>query len=342
MSYTFALEFRGLCAYVPSHGIEEGVKNDLVSVLLVNASAESKDSFNVSLPEHFPVIRCKLGDLLDPGSGPEGAEVMIRLDGEDVVLAPQATLSDSMTITLGLRNGAEAPGDDEQRADFSWVPRMDDVLAGAGDLIPGLLKPKPAQNRIIARIHLSEGELKTLDIGEIARIPIVAEFRGKNTPGNAKVLRQAVAISAVLEVKVDGPVRLLARKFGDKGDKAVREITFKPAEPGAKRRVEVLNLCAEALLKRDRVGRLDEPEILKPDTDFGWFYLLSEKAKKSKAKLESLPIPKPIPVEVPDGKDDGGSKTARCTKATFKAEPGALAPFRDLVTELRSLGASEE
>jgi hypothetical protein len=337
MSYKFVLEFRGLCAYVPSHGIEEGKENNLVSVLLVNASAEAKDNFNVSLPEHFPVIRCKLGDLQDVGGGPEDAEVMIRLNGEDVVLAPQTPPSDPLTITLGLRKGAERPNDD-QVPDFSWVPQMDDVLTGAGDLIPGLLRPKPVQNRVIARVHLSEGELKTGRVGRFKGIPIVTEFRGEVTPASAEVRRQAIAISAILEVNVEGPVRLLARKFGNNGDEAVRKITFKPADPGKERRVEVLNLCAGALLKRDLVERLDEPEVLKPDTDFGWFYLLSERVRKSGAKLESLPIPKPLisPEEVLRG-GDGGSETARCTKTSFKAKPGALAPFRDLVTQLRSL-----
>ncbi len=327
MSYKFVVEFRGLCAFVPSHGIDQ--QNDLISVLLVNAGETAKDNFNVPLDLHFPMIRCQLGDLENAGSGPDEAQFVMPLSREDIVIAPQSTTSPPVSVTLGVRPpGQEAPANQAQDADFSWVPKLEDVLMNAGELNPDCLELNPVEGRVIARVHLTEGDLKTVMVGRFNGVPVVTEFRAADTPSSVNVLRQAIATRAGLELDVDGPVTILTRKFdGSPG----RKIVFRPAAAGGERRIQILNLCADALLESEDFQARKTPTA---DVDFAWFYLLSNAlAGNVMTNLDVLPIPRPLPL--PLAVFPGGGEPARCTKTTFKAPVGGLQHFSQLVTSIK-------
>lgn len=311
MGYTTTITFRGLCAMVPSHEPEDTTEPSWIGMFLVNADNGARASQQINLPQHFPLIRFNLNDLEGVGNAPGNAPApmaMQELSLEDIVFVPPPGSEEGLKFNF--RKTVGSVPEDEQRL-LNWLPRVDDVKANAGIINPELFEPTDSSRRVAARVHLTQGELSTATIGNIRKIPVVVKL------GESGKL-QAVAGSVALTIKCeDGPFRVRFKKFVGNGS---RELIFKQPADG-KLDLEVLNLCADELPIADNLA-VRANSAPGPDTDFGWFYTLSQ---AQPADIGAAPVPEPDPIllqrllATAGTGVGGGTDTARCSPPRFNA-----------------------
>jgi hypothetical protein len=319
MSYDVHVSFHGLCGFVPSAPLHEGnrrQKIDWMGVMLANASEESRIRFNTRLDAHYPVVQYQLRDLAgqDPASDQVG---FLNLRGVDLAILASETDSRDLTVDMTPVR-SELPANDEEKRSFRWVTRIETLSAGSGTIDPDCLEENPLEDRVAARVHLTQGHLATQDLGTVGNTIIVSRL------GNGKV-RQAVARTVRLDLKdVEGEVRLRAVPFGSG---VARDLVFKAPEPGRGLRFKIMNLCARELFSGGfGIGVCE-------DEDYRWNYILS------KDNFETMDKPAPVPLKFTNPKNQGGGiVAAHCTPPQFEstlAVPPAVAAILQKILEGR-------
>ena len=316
MGFILRIYFIGLMAFVPS---QDGKR---MAVLLVDARSGYHASDGSYFPPHVPVVLARAASckgscdanleqvarhLFPAGPGASSEELVARLrralggggalpiDDDDLaVLAPpnRAVAEQGLAVTgwrasSGLGRGAAGalPADAEQKASFSWVPDIAQVVPEAGDVDPDCLAPQPRKGLVADRLVLDHGTLRTYRMAEFYQdlkggVPsFVFRPLAPASAGAAAAPEGAprgIADWTVVDIPVGGcEVTLTARPFGGGAEK-VRRMTLAPAscKPSEVVEIAVVNLPDQGMVQAMAAGGHDHPEGIA--SHFEMYYELSK------------------------------------------------------------------
>lgn len=248
MAFRLFIEFDGLCAFVP------GQYRDRMNVILVNGAASSPvyghQQGHMHAPAHYPFVRFKRRDLVWPANlGPRfirrGAAVIRFVDWEEIRVVSGTPPTRPLVIAGGRRPGSAEPlfknGDQH---DFSWLVEMKRIDS-ALEIDPICLDLDPPRNRVLGRVFLDSGEIRTASLAvRSPGQPFLWEFRDMNH-GSVSPICQALASKIVYEISVpDSYVTLRFSRF--RGD-APSELRFAPNGSDSVS-IMIANLPLEAIL----------------------------------------------------------------------------------------------
>jgi hypothetical protein len=307
MAFTFRIVFSGLCAFVPNKpfGItsQQEVRVLLPNVLkarTIQRPQPDADDVLASdafiLPPHFPLLtfdertlRQSSGQIfhfvkerldLDKPAGRRTGVTLLQK--QDLYVWPDGRepRPESLRLINGPVENLDNPSAEEKESLF-WLTKIDELLGAGRPPIPELLRESLDQeeNRIITRIRLQEGRLKTHSLTDprweylpVGQVPVLGA--GKK-----------VARSLALELEADEKVKLVFRAFGSAD---TQKMIFAPPldDPHEDVEIQLLNLEPDNLLG---VKEEEEEEALSPsiDPDFAVYYDLI----KGFQKQEPRPIP---------------------------------------------------
>ncbi len=179
------ITFSGLCSFAFDQPLKgQGPKPSEATVLLQRLTrARLLSNIATTVPEildqHFPLLELNLADydsgstrLADvhctPGADGKMTKGVCLLNGEDlsILVDGQRLARNSLDLSRDEPSKKDSPNLNKQERDsLFWMATMDDVFPGRAKINPLVLNTPPASNQpILARILLSEGRLRTLEL----------------------------------------------------------------------------------------------------------------------------------------------------------------------------------
>lgn len=334
MPYTFRLKFAGLCGFVPDRPLEPGARLDKMDVLLVNTRHESAQGLYKRPEPHTPMLQFDMRNVPGVNGTMGDAKGLWDLADEDLRLYTRSRggarwrdLDRGISVNGNLagRSG-DRPRAQEEEHNLCWVPAIDEVLPGAGEVHPDCLAERPNTGRVRARFRLRQGLLKTHDVGKYLDDYVVAQF--VPPPAGRPAVTQALAHWVAVEITNlpdDEEIMLVSYSLSQGGEK--RKLVLASAgDPEVE--VEIRNLCCGYYF----AGERDEAEAPDTDYDFEALYLLSRDFERLRNEHARLPVPVPVSyAHRRNGSFDrpverGGVDPLRCTMGLYNPSSASLSP----------------
>lgn len=190
MPYTLRIVFSGLCAFAPNRPLDpsrrpgnDPAEPDSAVVLLRNLLEPVQLRDGSPMPFHIPRVEVRKKnlrdsstrriDLLQPSQDPGEDLNHCIFRFEDISFQPLGGAVSQNRLAVENRqvdNLADLDVDaltDEERGSLFWLLKLERAAGGDAfldDRLLGDLLPSPDDTPLIARIHLGEGTLKTLDL----------------------------------------------------------------------------------------------------------------------------------------------------------------------------------
>lgn len=226
MDFVLRIFFSGLILFSPSKDGKE------LTVLLVNTPHATKLADGTLLPHHMPLLVARarscepecaardaaIAQFLFAGKGVDAASDALQaavlgggawqLSGSDLSLRGAEAPLNIVTNSRGRKadGSLEAiPTTAAEREDFSWVPKMSDVLGGSVAVRPELLSDHPPAALIAARLRLHSGRVFTYSVIRVDGKVRPIHFRTSETAPDAS-FAQALAGWAEAEIHIPGDV----------------------------------------------------------------------------------------------------------------------------------------
>ncbi len=219
--------FCGLMVFVPSKDGKE------LTVLVVNGSHTMKLSDGTPLPNHLPILLARAGScepapcpardsaiaqFLFSGKSTEKAADALQaalagggawqLSSSDLSLPAVPAPLEILTNARG-RTATGAPNpvptSAAERADFSWVPHLTDIVPGIGEIRPELLGEHPPGALVAARLRLRSGSVITYSMIRVDGKVRPLHFRASESSPDVPYA-QALANWEEAEIHVRGDV----------------------------------------------------------------------------------------------------------------------------------------
>lgn len=258
---TLNLTISGLCVFAFDQPIKGKGKDPTTAILLLQRLTQSRQLSNVVnfqhevLDQHFPLLAFD-ADARDASSTrvpdflacPDPAGKMMKgvclLLGDDLTLLLDGEPMRESALKLNRNPPANpfapqlANGDKET---LWWMATLEDAFPGHGTIDPIYIKNKPGPNQpILARLPLSQGELKTQDLTDYPCTFL--------EPG-ASTFNQRIATSFVLQVPFQKTVEI--RMERPKSGRTERNnLVFSPAA-GKDLQIDIKNMEVNELIGFD-------------------------------------------------------------------------------------------
>jgi len=194
MAFKFKLTFHGIVALVPT--TDKGTMRVLLGRFRPVPGVKDQIAY----------VRYEDGTLRSPGSRKTGAppknvpkqnenQRHVVLDGEYLTLVAKIDpKDDKLQVNMKKDPDSDTPTAID-RFSLVWVPEVEKIMPGAGQIEPALLaKPVTVKPGIAARIDLVHGRLATTGADDV-QVPF-------GPPGQPPVLTQAVAREIQLELDI--------------------------------------------------------------------------------------------------------------------------------------------
>ncbi len=269
MVYTLEVTFEGLCALLPSEEIRPRQDLDWVTIFMV-------DSENKGHAVHEPLLRFDLSAQEGQNPAIVNKDAEVRWPLRDVDVFFEFASSDITVVRPAFGNArGERPDPQipEEVTDLFWVPRLDKTLpyqeasrrgltVSGSDMVHDCLLAYPQSDRVVARIHLRRGLLRTLNHVKVNDRISVSQFLPTE---EVNPLRQALSAGIALVVRsVEGPVQVRIRPFGGQ---FLEKVVLGSAQRTDLLKVRFTNLCADR--------NCEYPSGSSRDEDLELFYLLN-------------------------------------------------------------------
>ena len=235
------LTISGLCVFAFDQPLKGRGKLPTQATLLLQRLIRARELAHVTngvneiLDQHFPMLEFD----------PEDRDTAVSTRGPDFLFAPEAQgkmqkavctlFGDDLTILIdgqpmkpnALQLTRDQPADQNasnltgaNKDTLWWMATLEDAFPGHGTVDPIFTRNPPGPNqKILARVVLSEGTLKTLDLSDEACTFV--------SPGSA-TFNQRIATSFVLEIPFGKTVEIsMSRPNGSRIEN--RRLVFSPA-----------------------------------------------------------------------------------------------------------------
>src|SRR5262245_10773402 len=204
MSFTFRLQFTGLCAFVPN------TSGKSMRVLLVDTTA--KPGHNRFLEVHHAVLEFNTLDLAaDNQRRPDllfsdgNQKGLCFLKGQELSLS--AGKPDPLEIAPG---GTESCPDPGNLKSLGWVASLGKIAALQGDVDPACLDSSNVHPVVAARVRLAAGRIATTSFAKRRnRPPTIWKFKAP-TATTFGPLQQALAEVVELQIEIADPTLTLS------------------------------------------------------------------------------------------------------------------------------------
>jgi hypothetical protein len=206
------------------------------------------------LEQHFPLLAFDLADrdaastratdfAAHPGEDGNMTRGLCLLFGDDVTIRPDGKEDQgdgSLEFDLSKpANPASPELTDAEKRSLFWLPTLEDAFPGRGAVASNLSQRKPGANQaILARVKLSRGTLKTLELSDVP-----CRF----VPPGSPTFEQRVAIALCLEIPFQEWVEfhVIRRAEGREQESFLR---LKPPVPGGDLDVDIKNMEIDELI----------------------------------------------------------------------------------------------
>ena len=239
------IKFSGLCTFVFNHSLKkEGSQPTEVTVLLqrlirarplprvLGAKPETLD-------QHFPLLDFNLADYdlsasrrradfhCIPGADGQMTRGTCLLIGEDLTILPDGNEMERHALALSNAEPKEPSSPRltrQERDSLWWMATLEDVFRDKSAINPEILDTPPGANQpILARVTLTEGLLRTLELTDAACVIVPPlEHRDSERPFN-----QRVATAFELSVPFINSVTIKSSAHR-KGKTTESELVFRP------------------------------------------------------------------------------------------------------------------
>jgi hypothetical protein len=270
---TLRIKFSGLCTFVFDKQLKrgDGVPSEATVLLQRLTRARQLSSKGGAKPEildqHFPLLEFGLADY-DPASTrmadvhrtPDSSGRMTKgtclLIGEDLAILPDGRKLERHALEL-----SNTPPQDKAVSNLSrrerdslwWMATLQDAFPTNFVINPSILTTPPASNQpILARVALTEGRLRTLELTEAACTIV---------PPPDKDFNQRVATSFEFAIPFSSTVTIKTSAIRN-GKAAESQLIFKPAS-GGDLQIEIMNM------EINRLVGLDPANGPRAEADFG-------------------------------------------------------------------------
>jgi hypothetical protein len=236
---TLHLTISGLCVFAFDQPLKGKGKDPTQATLLLQRLIQARELAHVTngakevLDQHFPMLEFNPDDR-DKIASTRGPDLLFAPDakgdmqkggctlfGDDltILIDGQPMRSNALQLTRTPPTNQYAPTDADKDT-LWWMATLEDAFPGRGTVDPIFTRNPPGPNqKILARVVLSEGRLKTLDLSDDACTFV--------SPGST-TFNQRIATSFVLEVPFSKTVELsMNRPNGSKIE--TRRLVFSPA-----------------------------------------------------------------------------------------------------------------
>jgi len=269
---TLRIVFSGLCTFAfKDRPLRDPEKPPTEVTVLLQRLIRARPLFNVAtsrnevLDQHFPLLEFDLGDFnptsdrfADVHFKPDETGRMTKgvccLNGEEltILLDGREMHPDSLTFSLAEPVKPESTQlTDDEIASLYWMATLEDVFPGNSKINPKLLEVEPGSNQpVLARVHLSEGNLRTLDLTD-APCTIVGSSSGFHR-------RVATTFELAVDFKNTVEIKMNARRNGKTSAK--RLVLWAPGRKDL--RIGIMNM------EIDRVTGADPANGPRPEADF--------------------------------------------------------------------------
>jgi len=260
--FVLSILFSGLMAFIPN---ENGTK---VTVLLLNAD-HYHTSDGAAMQPHTPIIYVRgncSGDCVNDdttiafktfrdlassaqidaleyalGNGSAwlitGSDLRVQKSGSGAANLPALNIRRDLRGTV---NGQPqiVPTTSDQRRDFSWIPKMQQLCGTGCTIDPDLLDNVPP-GIVAARFEIENGDLYTHSLARVGSDVTPVSFKRLDGTGSTAAYVQAVTSWVGLEIPVTGTSVQIVETKHDGGNG--RSMTLSPDDSG-KVEVAVVNL----------------------------------------------------------------------------------------------------
>lgn len=238
----FSLTISGLCVFAFDQPVKGNGKDPTQVRLLLQRLNRSQELDNMNgtshevLDQHFPMLELNPGDLAttstrvpDFAYAPDATGTMGKaactLFGDDLTIlidgSPMKPNALKMTRTPPTNPSAVPLSAGADQETLWWMATLDDAFPGNGKINPIFINSAPGPNQsILARVLLSEGTLKTLDLTDQ---PCTFVSPGSQT------FRQRIATSFVLQVPFHQTVEIRMARPNSSAKIDTRSLVFTPA-----------------------------------------------------------------------------------------------------------------
>lgn len=332
--FNVSVRFRGLCGLVP--GKAWGEPQDWVGAFLVNATPPVKRALGMQAKPHVPLLIFNLRDLENGDLYPD-QKAYISLLGHDVTFVTDACTPERLEARYSAQPLGESPeaspGGDRSRGTYlNWLSQIDRAIPGVGAVREDSFAPRPQEDVLAARVHMTFGSLRADDIGASGGSSVLAQFYPYEGEGEPEC--GAVANSILWQAfDIRSSFTVVLRSFEpdpETGERKVSSFRFRrPASgPDGANRValEIVNLCS------DEIFGFAEGGLPEPDFDYRWMYRLSALPSAYREDPEGwemfiaqdprVPIPHPVRYQLKNG--SMGLLLKICTSPRFEAPPQEL------------------
>lgn len=263
----------GLCTFIFDRPLKaEGSKPSEATVLLQRLTQARLLSNKISarpeiLDQHFPLLSFFLADqdksstrFADVHCIPDTSGKMTKgaclLNGEDLAILLDGRRMERNSLDLS-KEKPEFPDSPNlskrDRDSLWWMATLADVFPGTAEINPRILNTPPGSNQpILARVQLTEGQLRTLEL---------TDFPCTIVPPRASKFNQRVAMSFELAVPFTSTVTFKS-VINRNGRTTESELVFRP-DGGNDLLINIMNM------EINRFVGLDPANGPKAEADFG-------------------------------------------------------------------------
>lgn len=269
------IKFSGLCTFIfdrPLKGKGGAAAPAEATVLLQRLTRARKLQSNLGaepeiLDQHFPLLEFDLADYDTPGSSrrpdvhchpdPDGrmTQGTCLLVGEDLTILPDGRRLERHALELS-SDPPKSPDrlTKQDRDSLYWMATLEDVFPGKAAILDEILNLPPASNQpILARVMLTEGRLRTLEVTDAPCIIV--------PPVDGPDFSQQVATSFEFAVPFCNSVTIRSSALRN-GKTTVGDMIFRPVG-GSDVQLEIMNM------EINRLVGLDPANGPRAEADFG-------------------------------------------------------------------------
>lgn len=258
---TLKIRISGLCFFAFDHPLKskEGPLPKRADLLLQKlTSARLLRNTIAGLPDvleqHFPLLAFDLADrdaastrttdfAAHPGEDGQMTRGLCLLFGDDVTIRTDMDEGEGdgrLEFDLSRpANPASPELTDDEKSSLFWLPTLEDAFPGRGAVDPNLRNREPGANQaILARVRLSRGTLKTLELSDLP-----CRF----VPPGSPTFEQRVAIALCLEIPFQERVEFQIVRRAE-GREETRVLRLKPPVQGGDLEVDIKNMEIDELI----------------------------------------------------------------------------------------------